>query len=187
MLERCCTSSDPAAWEQLVSIYTPLIHRWLSQFRVRAHDADELCQDIFLVVVRELPHFHREDRRGAFRRWLRTIAVHRALGFWRSEEIRPKLVNDQGLLELASQLGDPDTELSQMWDQQHDRHVLRGLLDLVKNDFAEQTWLAFERLVFGCQKPAAVAEELKISVAAVYAAKSRVLKRLRQEAQGLVD
>jgi RNA polymerase sigma-70 factor, ECF subfamily len=59
LLERCCASSDPAVWEQLVSLYTPLIHHWLRQFRVRAQDADELCQEILMVVVRELPRFHR--------------------------------------------------------------------------------------------------------------------------------
>lgn len=186
LLERCCTSSDPAVWEQLVTLYTPLVHHWLKQFHVRAQDADELCQEILMVVVGELPHFHREQRRGAFRRWLRTIAVHRVLGFWRAEKTRLQPIHEAGLSEVADQHPDPATELGRVWDQEHDRYVLRGLLELVKNDFEERTWQAFERLVFECQEPAAVAAELKLSVPAVYAAKSRVLKRLRQEAGGLV-
>lgn len=96
-------------------------------------------------------------------------------------------VSEEHLMEMVGQLQDPGTELSRLWDEQHDRHVLRGLLDVVRGDFEDRTWQAFERLVFRGEKAAAVAADLAMSVAAVHGAKSRVLKRLREEAQGLID
>ena len=186
LLERLRATSDPALWQQLVSIYDPLLRRWLRQLHVAAQDADELCQEIFMVVMRELPHFSRGQQRGAFRCWLRTIAVHRVLAFRRSEASRPIPVGEEQWLEMVAQLQDPDTELSRLWDDQHDRHVLRALLDTVRGDFEDRTWQAFERLVEG-ERAAAIASDLGMTAAAVYAAKSRVLRRLREQARGLVD
>ncbi len=54
-------------------------------------------------------------------------------------------------------------------------------LELVRGEFEDRTWQAFWRITAEDQPPAAVAEELKMTLAAVYKAKSRVLCRLRQE------
>jgi RNA polymerase sigma-70 factor (ECF subfamily) len=77
--------------------------------------------------------------------------------------------------------------LSQTWDAQHDRHVLHGLMKMVRPDFTEATWTAFRRIALEGASAAVVAQELDLSVNAVLIAKSRVLTRLRQEARGLVD
>jgi RNA polymerase sigma-70 factor (ECF subfamily) len=58
---------------------------------------------------------------------------------------------------------------------------------LVRPEFTEATWQAFQRLALDGAPGQVVAEELGLSVNAVLIAKSRVLARLRQEAQGLVD
>ena len=86
-----------------------------------------------------------------------------------------------------AQLNDPKSELSVLWDQEHDRYVLRRLLELVEPMFEPATLAAFRRVVFDEVPAAQVAEELGISVGAVYLAKSHVLKKLREEAAGLID
>jgi RNA polymerase sigma-70 factor (ECF subfamily) len=57
----------------------------------------------------------------------------------------------------------------------------------MKADFQPTTWKACWEYVVADRPPAEVAAELGISVGAVYVAKSRVLNRLRQELQGLLD
>ena len=77
--------------------------------------------------------------------------------------------------------------LSQSWDEEHDRHVTKRLLALIRLEFQPATWRAFERQVQDGQPASEVAQELSLSVNAVLLAKSRVLKRLRENAAGLVD
>ena len=43
-----------------------------------------------------------------------------------------------------NQLEDPQSSLSQVWDEEHDRHVTRLLIELLRPQFAETTWRAFE-------------------------------------------
>ncbi len=57
----------------------------------------------------------------------------------------------------------------------------------MRADFQEKTWKACWETVALGRPAAAVAAELDLSVGAVYAAKFRVLERLRQELHGLLD
>jgi RNA polymerase sigma-70 factor (ECF subfamily) len=57
----------------------------------------------------------------------------------------------------------------------------------VQNDFTPATWQAFRRYVLQGKPAARVAAELDLSLNSVLLAKSRVLKRLRQELAGLLE
>lgn len=83
-------------------------------------------------------------------------------------------------------VADPDAELNRRRDEEHDRYVLNCLLDLVEQEFEPVTLTAFRRLALDGVSGAAAAE-LGMSVAAVYVAKSRVLQRIRRDAEGLID
>ena len=55
----------------------------------------------------------------------------------------------------------------------------------MQRDFEERTWQAFWKTAVEHKTAPQAAEELGMSVAAVYMAKSRVLRRLRAEFEGL--
>jgi RNA polymerase sigma-70 factor (ECF subfamily) len=187
LLEQIRGQTDPACWARLVDLYTPLIRAWLHRYGVPAHDADDLAQEVFVAVVRDLPAFEHDQRRGALRRWLRTITVNRLRNYWRGRDGRPVTVGGSAFAAALDQLEDPDSRLSQFWDTEHDRHVLRRLLDRIRPDFAPATWQAFTRLVIDGAPTPDVAAELGITVNAVRIAKSRVMQRLRQEIGELLD
>jgi RNA polymerase sigma-70 factor (ECF subfamily) len=148
---------------------------------------DDLVQDVLSVLVRELPRFDYEPERGRFRGWLRAILANRLRAFYRSRQSQPIATGASDFVQMAEQLEDPHSDLSQLWNLEHDRHVSRRLLDLIKPEFKPTTWQAFQRLALDGIKPAEVAKELGISRNAVFIAKSRVMRRLRQEMQGLSD
>jgi RNA polymerase sigma-70 factor (ECF subfamily) len=185
LLERLRQRSDASAWGRLVDLYTPLIHSWLRRHRVRPEDADDLLQEVLGAVVRELPRFEHNRRPGAFRCWLRIITANRLRAFWKDRERRP--TGGLDLERRLDELADPDSALSHLWDREHDEFVLRRLLELTEPEFTPTAWLAFRRLALEGKRPADVARELGTTVNAVLLAKSRVLRRLRREAQGLVD
>lgn len=187
LLERLRERPDPESWRRLVDLYTPLIHGWLRRHSVQPSDADDLVQEVLGVMLRELPRFHYDPGRGSFRSWLRQVTVNRLRAFWQARRSRPVAAGGSDFLKMLEQLDDPGSGLSQLWDREHDRHVTRRLLEHIRPDFEPTTWRAFERQVLDGVKPAVVAGELGVSVNAVFIAKSRVLRRLRREMQGLVD
>ncbi len=188
LLDRLCSpKADAEAWRRLVDLYTPLIHGWLRRHAVAPADADDLTQEVLAVVVRELPNFKHNQQRGAFRTWLRTITVNRLRVLWRARQHRPIATGDSDFLKVLDELEDPQSGLSRLWDQEHDEHVARRLMELVEPHFEATTWRAFRRVVLDGARAADVAAELHLSVNAVLLAKSRVLSRLRQESAGLTD
>lgn len=181
MLERLKSPDAPNAdWQRLHEIYVPLLRHWLGKLAVPADDVDDLAQEVWLVVLRKLPEFERR-RDGSFRAWLRQLAVNLVRN-WRRKG-RPQVSNE----ELLTQFEDANSDLAHQWDRDHDRHVFDRLLDAVRPDFAAPTWNAFRRFAIDGVPAARVGEEFQLSEAAVLQAKSRILKRLRQEAAGLIE
>jgi RNA polymerase sigma-70 factor (ECF subfamily) len=187
LLEGVRARPDGDSWRRLVDLYAPLIRGWLRRHLLPDADADDLVQDVLAVLVRELPHFEHSGRTGAFRSWLRTVTVHRLRDFWRGRRYRPEATGTSDFLDKLEQLEDPDSGLSHIWDQEHDRHVVARLLELIRPDFQASTWQAFEAVMLRGELPAAAAQRLGVSINAVLLARWRVMRRLRREAQGLID
>jgi RNA polymerase sigma-70 factor (ECF subfamily) len=184
LLERLRLGGDEASWRRLVQLYTPWIGDWLRRQGLAVADVEDLVQEVMVVLVRELPHFTHDLRRGAFRRWLRTITLNRLRVFWRERKRQPA----PDLLEpILAQLQDPDSDLSRAWDRDHNAHVVRRLLELLEGDFEPQTWQAFRLVVLEGRSSPEAARTLGLSPVAVRVAKSRVLSRFRQEVEGLTD
>ncbi len=187
LLDRACQREEPQAWNSLAALYTPLLAGWLRRLGVPENDADDLTQDVLLVVLRELPRFEHNRRPGAFRRWLRVILVHRVRDFWRRRDHRPTATGATSFQEQLDQLEDDASDASRLWDRQHDQHVMNQLLEAVRARFAQPTWQAFRLQVIEGRRADAVAAELGLSLSSVYVAKSRVLSALRREAEGLIE
>jgi RNA polymerase sigma-70 factor (ECF subfamily) len=179
-------AGEENAWKDLTELYRPLILAWLNRQGVPAGDLEDLSQEVLLSVVKHLPAFQHSGHRGAFRSWLRTIVCSRTTDYWRAlDAVTP--AGGSGATAALQQIADPDSELNRQWDEEHDRYVLHCLLDLVEEEFEPITLKAFRRLAIEGASGADAAQELGLSVAAVYVAKSRVLARIRQEAEGLID
>src|SRR6516225_9142039 len=80
----------------------------------------------------------------------------------------PSAAGCSSMAEALSQLADPDSQLNRLWDEEHDRYVLRCLLDLMELEFEPTTVQAFRRVALEGVSSADVAQELGISVGAVY-------------------
>lgn len=187
LLARIRQSGDSDSWNRLVELYAPLIRRWLRSYEVNEADADDLVQEVLTVLSQELPNFNHNERTGAFRSWLRKILVHRLQSYWRGRKQHPPAKGGSSLLEQLHQLQDETSQLSRIWNEEHDREVIAKLIELVRTRFEPKTWEAFRRQMFEGQRAADVAADLGLGIGSVYMARNRVLTALRSEADGLVD
>jgi RNA polymerase sigma factor (sigma-70 family) len=180
--------NDSSAWKQMNTLYQPMITRWLHFIGVNSQDVEDLNQEVMVKLYRGLPTFSHRGQKGAFRAWLKTITRHCVSEYYRRpNKHQPVASGGSDFQMMLNQLADPNSDLSQQWDKEHDQHVLRRLLTIVEADFDPQTKSVFHRLVFDQIPPKTVASEFHMKEATVYAAKSRVLQRLRKEAADLID
>jgi RNA polymerase sigma-70 factor (ECF subfamily) len=180
LLERLRRPGDPEAWSRFVELYTPLIYFWARGAGLQPSDAADLVQDVFTLLLQKMPAFVYDQGR-TFRGWLRTVT----LNLWRENQRRRSLVPVvQGA--LPAEVAGPD-DAEALWEAEHRGHLVRRALELMKTDFQPATWKACWECVVRGRSAAEVAADLGLTVGAVHAARFRVLARLRQELEGLLD
>jgi RNA polymerase sigma-70 factor, ECF subfamily len=176
LLERLRQPGNQSTWDRFVDLYTPLLYYWGRRAGLQEPDVADLVQDVFHVLVRKLPEFA-YDREGTFRGWLRTILLNQ----WRASLRRR---TEKPLENGAADVVEADNK-SGFIEKEYRDYLIARALHVMKTDFQPTTWQACWEHV-ACGRPVAdVASELGISVKAVYLAKARVLRRLREELAGL--
>ena len=187
LLDRLRHSPENESWTRLADLYTPLLQAWLRRYDVQDSDANDIVQEVLLAVSKDLGKFEHRGQPGAFRGWLKAILTNRLRKFWRARNRRPQARGDSDIHARLAQLDDPASDMSQIWDREHDQYVLRQLMALAEPHFEQNSWNAFRRVALEGAKPDVVAQEMGISRNAVIIAKCRVLSRLRQESAGLIE
>ncbi len=181
LLERVRNPANQEAWERFVQLYTPLLYSWAGQTGLRDQDATDLVQEVFVLLLQKLREF-RYDRDGSFRGWLRTVLRNK----WHELNRRrvPAPVDTRG--ELLGELPDR-AECADLDEAEYRACLVQRALELVQGDFAPATWQAWQQFAIAGKPAAEVAHELNMTPHAVYLAKARVLRRLRQEVAGFLD
>ncbi len=173
-------SGRPEAWQRFVRLYGPVVYRWCRRAGVAADDAADVLQEVLSSVARHLSDFHREGPHDSFTAWLAAITRNKVSDHYRRRgkaEARGGTTAQRQMAEIAQ----PETSQETIQpDAEAAACLTRRVLDTIRAEFEPGTWLAFWRTAVDGQSAAFVAEELKMSAAAVYMAKSRVLRRLRQ-------
>jgi RNA polymerase sigma-70 factor (ECF subfamily) len=180
LLEQLRHAPDEAAWTRFVHLYSPLLFRWARQAGLDEADAGDLVQDVFVILLKELPRFHL-DPAHSFRAWLKTFALNRWRNLVKRQARTPAYLGDGFVTDL------PAADTSLFEEQEYRRQLLLRALELLRDEFQPATWKAFHEHGLNGRPAAQVAAELGMTDGAVYAAKCRVLGRLREHLRGLLE
>lgn len=187
MLEQL-RAQDPEAWRRLVKLLGPLVYEWCHHhFRLQPSDADDIVQDVFRTVSTALGGFHRDKPGDTFRGWVWTITRSKVCNYLRAKKKQALAFGGTDANQQWEQLRDDGSlAVDEPSPAEGDRSIVSRALDSIRNDFTDTTWRAFLGTAIDGRSSNDVAEELGISPAAVRQAKARVLRRLRQEVEGLL-
>lgn len=179
-LIRNARAGNEQAWSELVMIYGPLVLRWTNKYRIDRADEEDIAQNVFLTVSKNLQYFGQDVEQNSFRAWLWTITRHKILDHFRAKR---KLPESQDPEQLADALGMQELSFAERTED-HQREDLKTIvnaaMELIRGDFSEKTWNAFYRTVALGEAPSDVARDLEMTSAAVCMCRGRVLKRLRE-------
>jgi RNA polymerase sigma-70 factor (ECF subfamily) len=181
LLRRLRKPEHEAAWARFVELYAPLIFHWAKTRGLSPTDAADLVQDVLTVLVEKLPEFEYDPNRR-FRGWLRTVTLNKANDFHRRNNVRA----NSGLEESIAQVSVAG-EVDLFEESQYRNYLVHRALELMQAEFRETTWQAAWQQIAEGRKAADVAADLGISANAAYVAKCRVVRRLREELDGLMD
>lgn len=176
LLLRLRDRTDRLSWQEFHERYGELLLRYARRRGASAEDAEDVVQEVEMSLLSALDGFEYDASKGRFRAYLRT-AVVRALGRKAKKDERQGENMDPVAFDYLAAVKDCDSD--EKWEAEWRMHRLRWALREIAPEFEAQTLEAFKMNVLGGKSVDETAEELQLSKASVYQAKSRVLKRLR--------
>lgn len=185
LLVRIRDAADHEAWRQFVAIYTPLVYGFASRRGLQDADAADLTQEVLRAVARAANRLEYDPRRGSFRAWLYTVVRNKLYDHRARRRRHPSGTGNSDVQELLEEQSAPGEE--EFWEQEYQQRLFRYAADQVKDCVEPSTWQAFWQTAIEGKSGKDAAQELGLSVAAVYLAKSRVTARLKTEIQRLQE
>jgi RNA polymerase sigma-70 factor (ECF subfamily) len=184
LLERARTN-DADAWRRLVELYRPLILFWCARARVDPTDAEDVAQGVLVAAAAGLERFHHDRPGDTFRGWLRAITRNQVLLHVRRNRGRAQAVGGSDAWQSLQAVADP-LAVDDVDEQAEVSQLYRRAVEQVRGEFEERTWQAFWLTTIEGRLPAALVDVLGMTPAAIRQAKSRVLRRLKQEMGELI-
>jgi RNA polymerase sigma-70 factor (ECF subfamily) len=183
LIVRLQDAQDHDAWRQFVDLYAGLIYGFVRKRGVQDADAADLMQDVLRSVANAAGRLDYDPQRGSFRAWLYTITRNKLYTFLAKQKRSFRASGDSDEHDLLNTA--PAADENALWDQEYERRVFAWAAEQIRSEFQPHTWQAFWRTAVDGVDPKEVAQEFKMSVGAVYVAKSRVLARLKEQVQTL--
>jgi RNA polymerase sigma-70 factor (ECF subfamily) len=175
-------ADEEQAWQRLVSLYAPLVVHWCRSRGLQEQDVADVVQEVFRAVVAHICTFHKDKVGDTFRGWLRRITQNKLHDHFRGWRRETRGVGGSSAQQRLAQLPGPEpVEEDFAADDEAERILFGRALELIREEFEEQTWAAFWRTAVEDRAAKDVAADLGMTPGAVRVAKCRVLRRLREE------
>jgi RNA polymerase sigma factor (sigma-70 family) len=183
LLSRLRTDNAHEAWQVFFDAYWGAILRYGQKVGLNQDQAEEVLQDTMVALIRVLPEFAYDRRKGRFRNFLLTIVHRRAMCVLERSSRQRSLVWTDALEEklscLSGENDGPDHEALLRWRDSLLEEALRRLRDDPR--LGENTFGVFEAYVIQRQPVEEVARKFGVSENAVYQVRNRLLRRLKMD------
>lgn len=187
LILRLGEGGDVQAWQEFADIYVPAIHGLALRKGLQPADAEDVTQEVLFGVARAIERFEPDRSRAKFRTWLSRIARNMIADFCVNRAKRPvqQAATDSWLQAACSDASHDLSEHDQDFDAEYRKAIFHVAAKKIRSRVTPTTWSSFEQTQVLGRNTETVAQELGISMGALYVARCRVLKMLRAEVEEL--
>ena len=179
LIIRLPDAADVDAWRDFAESYEPFVYRFARRRGLQDADAREVVQEVFLGVARAIRRWEPDANRARFRTWLFRIAKNQLLNKLSSR--RREMVLDTGAWERVEADAAQDFSCSPEEEAEYRQAVFSWAASRIEKQVKPKTWSAFWLSSVDGRGIEEVADELGVSTGQVYVARSRVIRKLREE------
>jgi RNA polymerase sigma factor (sigma-70 family) len=179
LIQRLHNADDHEAWQAFAEIYFPAIVNSLKFKGLAPEDAEDAAQQVLMSVARSLAKRPHDPQRARFRTWLERVTRNAALNALQRAP-KDRATGGTDMLAVLSDVPHCEEDAA-LLEREHRKQLLRSAASRIECEFAPDTWQAFWRTTVLGEAIDSVARQLNKQVGSVYAARSRVVRRLRSE------
>ncbi len=175
--------ADVEAWEEFAQLYQPLIFRIVSSRGLQFADANDVTQEVMTRVSKAIETWDPAHQKSTFRGWLYRITRNLTIDFLRRQEHGTAKMVDINRHKQLELIADPSSQESAEFYLHFEKQLFALIAHKVQSQVRANTWQAFWRSEVLNEPINEIAVQLDMSAGAVYVARSRVMARIKQEAQ----
>lgn len=179
LLVQVRSPANREAWEEFVLMYRPVIYRLARGRGLQDADAQDLAQHVLAALASAIAKWEKSNASVRFRHWLSRVARNAIVNAL-SRQPHDRAVGGSTVQELLLEQPNVDPESVAEIDLEYRRELYLRAASLVRRDVEPETWRAFEMTVIENRNIEETATELDKSVGTIYAARSRIMRRLRE-------
>lgn len=186
-LEALKDPGNRTVWQQFVARWRPPIISFALRVGLREDEAQDAAQETLIAFCDAYRSGKYDREKGRLRKWLFGIASNQIQSIIRKRpknEVHPDGGTDE--TDFFHRIGDQG-QLEAIWDEEWSQWIIRHCIEAVRPQFKPKTFKAFELFVVQELPAKEVAEQLKMTENAVFLAKHRVLKCIREMHRELLE
>lgn len=186
LLIRVRNPQDRDAWDQFSRIYRPAVYRLARGRGLQDADAQDLAQRVLMSVANAITDWRRSQPNAKFRYWLRRVAKNAVVNAL-TRQPKDRAGGGSTAAQLLQMQHHTEADPADEVELEYRRQVYRRAAEIVRSRADEATWLAFSMTMVDGETISDAARKLGRSEGMVYAARSRMMKRLRDVIRDLED
>lgn len=170
---------DPAnvrAWSVFSDLYRPVVYRMARRRGFQDADAQDLAQRVLVSVANAIGDWEEDSNRGRFRNWLSRVTRNAIIDAFRRTKPDAAIGGSAIAKVLNQSPAAQETEI----EYEYERSIFRRAAALIQPEFKQSTWSAFWQTTVEGRPIASVADETGHTAGAIYTARSRVMRRLKE-------
>ncbi|MBQ6473072.1 MAG: sigma-70 family RNA polymerase sigma factor [Victivallales bacterium] len=167
------------AWQEFDRFYQPLVTLRARDLGLSPQEIDELKQNVRLAILRSDATGRYTPEKGRFRDYLRTLITNCAIDLLRARK------QGENFVPLTESIPDENTDAE--FEQEWRACLLQRAQEEVQKNCDLATYMAYQMYGERGLPVAEVAEQLGMTEAQVYQAKTRTVKRIQKELKRLID
>ncbi len=173
------------AWARFVELWAPLIYASCRRRGFAPVDAEDISQSVLVRVYLGVSRFQRDGVGNRLRFWIAGILRNEVAEFCRQRARQPLMTGGSDYQFILNNLSAPESDSDD--DCFSPARLMARVLTVVRQDFHEKNWHAFELVEFERLSNEETGAKLGMSANAVRQATFRIRKRLREELEDLLN
>jgi RNA polymerase sigma-70 factor (ECF subfamily) len=182
LIEKLSNLDDSCVWEKFFILYWGLLYNFCIRKGLNHEDAEDVIQDVVIVVVSKMPEFEYKPSKGTFRGWLYQITRRKIIDFHRKETARKEISSER--ISAKFKL---EKDFDKNWETEWLIHVRKQATEMTLKKVTAKQFQMYDSYVNKELPVSKICEFHKVSANQVYLAKNRVGEIFRSEAEKITS
>jgi RNA polymerase sigma-70 factor (ECF subfamily) len=174
------------AWNEFALLYRPVIYRLARHRGLQDADAQDLAQQVLMAIASAIGEWEKSNESVRFRHWLRRVARN-AIVNTLSRQPHDRAAGGSSAHERLIEQPSDEGQFDEQIEVEYRRELYLRAAKMIRSDFEPDTWRAFEMTVIENRSIDEAALQLDKQVGTIYAARSRIMRRLREAVRELEE